>query len=432
VIGPVLALLLAGVVVPRSTFEPGDEGSSARTATAHSSGPGQAEVPRNDGGDKPYKPPSREPLDFRGPGREEPEPDVDEVVLGWFGPGDPDHPDFGDFWRGATLALEQENAAGGYRRADHDGLPPGAEGKPFRLLPAWSESPWKAGIADLARLVHERGAWAVIGGVDGTTTHLAVQIALKSHFLLLSPGSTDVSADHANVPWLFSLAPSDARWAPVIVEALAKATAGGESVIAAATDHDSHAALVATRREMARQRLTPEAIVEFDAVERDLAPLAARLVAHRPRALLVLAPSRAAGRLVAAVRSAGYRGTVLGGATAARAAFRRAAGPAAEGVLAPLPAEAGPAWTAFSRAYEARFHEPADGASACAYDAVRLAAAAVRRAGLNRALVRDAVRALAPWPGASGIVAWNALGRSEAALALGSWVDGHIGPVGGR
>ena len=50
-------------------------------------------------------------------------------------PGDPDHPDFGDLWRGATLALEQENSAGGYR------------GKPFRLLPAWSESPWKAGIA---------------------------------------------------------------------------------------------------------------------------------------------------------------------------------------------------------------------------------------------------------------------------------------------
>ena len=180
---------------------------------ADSSGPGQTEVPRNDK-DKPYKQPSPEPLDFRGPGREEPEPDVDEVVLGWFGPGDPDHPDFGDLWRGATLALEQENAAGGYR------------GKPFRILPAWSENPWKAGIVDLTRLVYDRGAWAVIGGVDGTTTHLAVQIALKSHFLLLSPGSTDASADHANVPWLFSLPPSDERIAPVLADAIARAAAG--------------------------------------------------------------------------------------------------------------------------------------------------------------------------------------------------------------
>ena len=153
------------------------------------------------------------PLEFRGPGRDAPEPDVKEVVLGFFGPGEADHPEYGEFWRGATLALEQENAAGGYR------------GKPFRLEAAWSESPWAAGILDVTRLVYDGGAWAVIGGVDGTTTHLAVQLALKSYFLLLSPGSTDVTADRANVPWLFSLPPSDARIAPVLAEAVAAASA---------------------------------------------------------------------------------------------------------------------------------------------------------------------------------------------------------------
>ena len=370
-------------------------------------------------GDEPFKKPSEQPLDFRGPGREEPEPDVDEVVLGWFGPGDPDHPDFGDLWRGATLALEQENAAGGYR------------GKPFRLLPAWSESPWKAGIADLVRLVYERGAWAVIGGVDGTTTHLAVQIALKSHFVLLSPGSADVSTDHANVPWLFSLPPSDERQAPVIVEGLERAAAGGPFVLAVATDHDSHAALVATRREMASRRLTPDTVVEFAADEPDVAPLSARLVARRPGVVLVLAPSRVTGRLVAALRGAGFHGTILGGPTAARAAFLRAAGAAAEGVLAPLPAQTGPAWEGFAQAYETRWRESPDGAAAYGYDAVRLVAAALRDAGLNRALIRDAVAPLAPWPGASGTVTWSTLGRNERAVALGSWVDGRLRVVRG-
>jgi branched-chain amino acid transport system substrate-binding protein len=374
----------------------------------------------------PFKAPSQVPLDFRGPGREEPEPNVDEVVFGWFGPGDPDHPDFGDFWRGAILALEQENGAGGYRGKLPPTGPSVLEGRPFRLVPSWSESPWAAAVVDVTRTVYERGAWAVIGGVDGTTTHLAVQIALKSHFLLLSPGSTDVSADRANVPWLFSLPPSDERQATVLVEGLAKAGAGGSFVVAAATDHDSHATLVAARREMAIRRLTPGTIVEFAADEPDIAPLAARLVAGRPRAVLVLAPSRAAGRLVAAFGRAGFHGTILGGATAARAAFRRAAGPAAEGVVAPLPAEPGPAWGTFARAYEARWEEPPDDAAAHAYDAVRLAAEAVRRAGLNRVRIRDAMRALAPWPGASGTVSWNALGRNERAMALGSWNDGRL------
>jgi branched-chain amino acid transport system substrate-binding protein len=339
---------------------------------------------------------------------------VSEVVLGWFGPGDPVHPEFGDFWRGAVLALEQENAAGGYL------------GKPFRIVPSWSESPWAAAVADLTRTVFEGGAWAVVGGVDGTTTHLAVQIALKSHFLLVSPGSTDVSADRANVPWLFSLPPSDEQDAAAIVTGLEEAARGEGFAVAAATDHDSHATLVAVRREMGRRRLIPGTLVEFAADAPDLGPLATRLAAGRPGALLVLAPSRVAGHLVAAVRGKGLDGPILGGATAARAAFRRAAGPAAEGVRAPVAAEPGPAWGEFARAFEERWAEPPDGAASHGYDAVRLVAAAVRRAGLNRARMRDAVRALAPWPGASGRLSWNALGRSDRPVALGAWRDGRL------
>jgi branched-chain amino acid transport system substrate-binding protein len=406
VIGPALALLLAG---PVSCPQP------SRAAPSDPSGPVQTSAPRDD---KPYKKPSREPLDFRGPGREEPAPDVDEVVLAWFGPGDPDHPDFGDLWRGATLALEQENGAGGYR------------GRAFRLVPAWSESPWKAGIADLTHLVYDRHAWAVIGGADGTTTHLAVQIALKSHFLLLSPGSTDASADHANVPWLFSLPPSDERIASALAEAIGTNAAGGPVAIVASTDHDSHATLVALRRALGERRLAPADLVEFAPLEPDLPALAGRLRHEDARLVVVLAPSALAGRLVAAIRRSGYGGTIVGSAPAARSAFRRAAGATVEGVIVPLVAESGPAWEAFALGYEARWGQPPDEAAAHGYDAVRLVAAAVRRAGLNRPLIRDELRALAPWSGASGTVGWNALGRNARPVALGTWRGGCLRPMG--
>ena len=299
----------------------------------------------------PYKPSSDEPLDYRGPGREEPEPEVAEVVIGWFGPGDPSHPDFGDYWRGATLALEQENSAGGYR------------GKPFRLEAAWSESPWKAGILEVTRLVYDRGAWAVIGGVDGTTTHLAAQLALKAHFLLLSPGSTDATADHANVPWLFSLPPSDDAIAATLAAALALPEGGGSFAIAAATDHDSHATLVALRRALGVRRMAPAAVVELPGEDADVAASVAQVLASRPQRLAVVAPPRLAARLVRAARAAGFEGRVLGGPGLARRAFARAAGDYAERVLAPSLAE--PLLdSAFSRAYETRWGEPADAAAA--------------------------------------------------------------------
>lgn len=357
---------------------------------------------------------AQQPLDFRGPGRDEPEPEVSEVLLGWFGPGDPDHPEYGDLWRGAVLALQQENAAGGYK------------GKPFRLAPAWSESPWKAGVLEVNQLVQQRHAWAVLGGIDGTTTHLAVQLALKSFFLLLSPGSTDATADDANVPWLFSLPPSDARLAPLIAEAASAAGGRGFAVVAG-TDHDSHASTKALRRALAGRRLGPTSVIELPEVDPDLKATVRELVDRAPAAVVILARAPLAGRLLAELRRGGYGGELIGGATLGRAAFARAAGASAEGVRAPVWIDTGrPQWRAFAEAYAKRWDEAPDSAAADGYDALRLVAAAIRAAGLNRPRIRDAVRALAPWSGVSGVVEWDARGRNQAPAALGRWRGGRL------
>jgi branched-chain amino acid transport system substrate-binding protein len=365
----------------------------------------------------PYRKEGTAPLEFRGPGRDAPEPMVDEVVVGWFGPGDPGHPQFGDLWRGAELGLESANREGGY------------QGRPFRLVAGWSDSPWSAGVVEVTKMAFRSGAWAVIGGMDGTTTHLAEQVALKVGFSLLTPGSTDGTANLANVPWMLSLLPSDERSSPVLASAVA-ATTGEEAFgIVAATDHDSHAALVALRRALAERRLTPATLVAFDPRVDEPSRVASRLLEARPRVVVVLAPSVPAGRLVAALRRAGFEGKVLGGATLARRAFVRAAAGAAEGVVVPRLWTESPAWDRFASTYEARWGEPPDDAAGESYDAVRLVAAAVRRAGLNRVRIADALRELAPWPGVAGAVRWDALGRNQREVGLAAWEGGRLRPT---
>lgn len=363
----------------------------------------------------PYRRAGEQPLEFRGPGRELAEPAVTEVVLGWFGPDDPDHPDFGELWRGAVLGLEAENAAGGYG------------GVPFRLVAAWSESPWLAGIGRLTRFLYDRQAWAVIGGVDGATTHLAEQVALKARLPLLSPASTDPSANCAHVPWLFTALPPDDRQAKALIAGLRLELGDGRLAVAAAVDHDSHATLVAYRRELAARALVPRTLVEFEPAEADAGPLAARLVDARPAAVLVIAPPRPAAALVRELRQRGFAGAVIGNASLGRNAFVRAAGPAAEGVLAPLLHESSPAWDAFVRDYAARWGaglEP-DDTAVQAYDAVRYLASALRTTGLNRARLADALRALAPWSGAAGELRWDALGRNQREVRLARWRGGR-------
>jgi ABC-type branched-subunit amino acid transport system substrate-binding protein len=251
-----------------------------------------------------------------------------------------------------------------------------------------------------------------------------VQLALKSHFLLLSPGSTDVTADDANVPWLFSLPPSDTAIAGVLAGAIAGEVARGPFVIAASTDHDSHASLVALRRALGERRLSPAAVVEIPTEAPEVAGAVDQLLKPRPRALVLVARARLAGRLVSAARHAGFEGRILGGPACSVAAFSRAAAGSGDGVLAPLLVEGGGA--GLERDYDVRWHERPDAAGRLGYDAVRLVVAAVRQAGLNRPRIRDAVRALAPWSGASGGVAWNPRGRNERVPVLGRWRSGRL------
>ena len=158
--------------------------------------------------------------------------------------------------------------------------------------------------------------------------------------------------------------------------------------------------------------------------------------------LVVLATPASTGRLVKGLRSAGYAGTVVGGPSAASSAFLESAGASARGVVYPSSLAKGSRWEAFAQAYARRWQvpplgsdlkavldahltpsqvPPADEPAAYAYDAVKIVTAATRQAGLNRARIRDAVRELAPFEGASGVVRWDAQGRAERQVVFARW-----------
>jgi len=126
--------------------------------------------------------------DYAGPGREKCSPsDVKEVLIGYFGPGTPSDPRGGDMWSAACLAVEQANRSGGYN------------GLPFRLVAGWSDNPWGSGITEVTRMAYVHKVWAIIGGIDGPSTHLAEQVVAKARLTLLSSASTDKTVNLANV-----------------------------------------------------------------------------------------------------------------------------------------------------------------------------------------------------------------------------------------
>jgi branched-chain amino acid transport system substrate-binding protein len=368
---------------------------------------------QQDNATQPYFDARRQQMEYVGPGREEPEPvNLREVLIGYFGPSDPSHPEGGDIWRAVSLAVEEANAEGGYR------------GLPFRVMPAWSENPWGTGVSKVARLAYYDKVWAIIGGIDGPSTHLAEQVVAKACLTLISPVSTDMTVNLAGVPWMFSALPGDHLAAPVVGEAL---LARREPfVVLAATDHDSHMFLVELGKFLATRGTGPVFAYEFKSGTRDFSELAARVARARAGAVVLVAGPTDSGRLLATLRDKGFTGRVLGGPSMGRRAFLAAAGSNSEGVLVPLLDDPVTGFQGFAAKFLSRFDVFPDFATAQGYDATRLLITAIRKAGLNRVRIRDAVRELSPWDGVSGTIMWDPVGQNMRAVRLGRISRGRI------
>src|SRR3989304_2041 len=116
----------------------------------------------------------------RGRGRDKPAPvGLHEVPIGFLGPiaGSRDSSYGRRMLQGATLAVEEANARGGYR------------GIPFRLVIRNDLGLWGATSNELVAL-NDAGVWATLGSIDGANTHIMLRIALKIDMPLVSRGDT--------------------------------------------------------------------------------------------------------------------------------------------------------------------------------------------------------------------------------------------------
>ena len=100
--------------------------------------------------------------------------------------------------------------------------------------------------------------------------------------------------------------------------------------------------------------------------------------------------------------------------------------PSAEGVLFPLLYDPGSSPTPFQKQFEARYHVPPDYAAAHTFDGVNLLIAAIRRGGLNRARIGDALRGASPSTGVTGAITWDSLSSNPRPVPLGTYRAGRI------
>jgi branched-chain amino acid transport system substrate-binding protein len=353
--------------------------------------------------------------EYAGPGRQiSPPADIKEVLIGYFGPNEPSNPRGGDMWNAASLAVEKANRAGGYK------------GLPFRLIAGWSDNPWGSGITEVTRMVYVHKVWAIIGGIDGPSTHLAEQVVAKARLTLINPASTDKTVNLANVPWMFSCLPEDHLQAPALARAIALEPGDKSFLLVSAVDHDSHIFTVELNNALTRHKMTPSYYFEFNPDPNSIEELVQKITNAETHSLVIIAPATDSARIVSAVRQKGFKGKIFGGPSLGRRSFLQQAGNAAEGIVFPLLYTRGKESSSFEKEFTARFGKQPDYLAAHTYDAVNLTIAAIRKAGLNRARIRDAVSELSPFKGVTGTIKWDPLGANNRVVCLGTVRDGRI------
>ncbi len=329
-------------------------------------------------------------LDYGGAARSEPDGDVTAlktINIGFLGPLDADNEDssYGiAMLHGAQLAVEEANAAGGYR------------GKPFALvihddLPLWGAS--SMAIVDMR---FKDQAWAMLGSVDSASTHIAVRATLKLELPIMDTATNDPTVTQTLVPWLVHNFPDDRQQGYALADYIFLQRHLKRIGILQVNNRYGRMGkeiFVETARRIGHQ---PVVEVWFSPDTTDFSSQLQTINASGVDGLVIWANGAEAGHIIRQMRALGMQQPVFGSSRVCSPEVIKIAGAASEDltvISAIDPTRNDPTWIAFQQRFAKHFGTEPDAYAAYAYDGANMLMGAINHAGLNRGRIMDALRA---------------------------------------
>lgn len=346
------------------------------------------------GGVKPFKEHFLVQMEYTGPGRAIPEPEhLDTVKIGFLGPilptvsvatGGKSHEEVLGLamLRGCRLALEEANARGGYLK----------RGIPFELCVRNDNALWGASGSEIVHLAYKDQVWAIVGGVDGANTHIAIRVALKIEVPWMTPGDLDPTYIETNIPWVFRCIGDDRQQNYLLVDYLFRKMKYTRVAILRSSNRYGRFG-VREIRDSARRLGCPivsEMAYKVGSTNFDLQ--LDRIEEYKPEAIVHWGDAEDGARALNAIRQRGWTQPVLFCDRAVSEDFLRVAGSNAEGVICTYPwnpDRTDPKLASFREAFVKRWGVEPDTYASHAYDGMSMLIWAIQNAGLNRARIRD-------------------------------------------
>jgi branched-chain amino acid transport system substrate-binding protein len=346
---------------------------------------------------KPYKEWFVDPdtLDYFGAARDAAPPAMLQsktVNIGFLGPLDDNNPEapYGKaMLNGATMAVEEANAAGGWRGK-------GARGrKPFALKVHDDLPLWGASSTEIVRMDFDEHVLGILGSIDGASTHIMLRATLKLEIPIMDTGTTDPTVTQTRIPWLMHDFPDDRQQGYALADYVFNRTKMTRIGVLRTQSRYARIGVEIFEEEARRLGRTPVVEMKFNRGDTDFSRQLEALTDAKVEGVVIWGEPPEAGLILKQMRELGMKQPAFGSSRLAYPEILKIAGAAAEGLVATSaidPTSENPKWIGFLDAYQKRFHEEPDAYAAYGYDGMTILTRAIDRAGLNRGLVMDALR----------------------------------------
>jgi branched-chain amino acid transport system substrate-binding protein len=386
------------------------------------------------GGVKPYKEHFLVQMQYTGAGRALPEPEqLDSVKIGFLGPimptvsvatGGRSHNEEAlgiAMLRAIRMAIEEANFQGGYLKRKI----------PFELCVHNDNALWGASGSEVINLAYKDKVWAIIGGIDGANTHIAIRVALKIEIPWMTPGDLDPTYIETNIPWVMRCIGDDRQLNYLLVDyAMRKMNFQRPAIIRSSTRYGRFG--VREIRDSCRRLERPiVSEMAYKGGAENFEMQLDRIAEYKPDVIFHWGNGDDAARVLNAIRARGWKLPFLTCDRAVSDEFLSIAGENAEGVICGYPwnpERKDPKLDAFRQGFKSRYGVAPDTYAAHAYDGANMLIWAIQTAGLNRAKIRDALAFRAePYAGVTGDIPLSSAmdDNGEVFLAIrehGKWV----------
>src|ERR1700722_10091497 len=378
-------------------------------------------------------------VEYNGAARDIPDPDLknlDEIRIGFLAPlyDQPDQVRGNRMLNGATMAIDEANAVGGYC------------GKPFRLVlhndyNNWQNSSaaaagvardsaiWGAASNDAVKMIYDDKVWAMFGSISSESTHIALRLTLKAETPLIISASTDPTIPQTTIPWSFITIQDDREQGYTLARHIYDEL--GLKRVAILRVNDRYGRFGVPKFRDASRRLGHPVVIEqkFRPGDTDFRHQLQVIEDSRVDGIVLWTDIGPAAMILQQMQELGMKQRVFGSHRTIGDELVRLAGTAAEGFEAVFPYDptrTDPRWIDFNVRYQARFHEAPDHFASLAYDAMQILLKAICRAGLNKGRIRDALTGIENYKGVTGEMVFDPNCKNIAPLFLARVRNGSI------